>query len=98
MRIRVLVGPPRIELQLLDLLAGSRQGARTFTAFATDTGLASTDVGGPKPNPSELIITADCKNLPRIDLPAVGLAGDAISSDTCSIYGEVAEGSREGQR
>lgn len=98
MRKTVRFGPLRIDLQLLDPVAGSGLGARRFTAFATKTGLESTDVPGLKPDPSERVVTADCKNCPGIDLPAVGVAADAIAADTLSVYGEVAEGSRDGQR
>ena len=85
MRIFVLAGLPGIQLQLLDPLTGSRRGAGTFTAFAANTILASTDVVGLAPDPLERVVTTGCPNGLRIDLPADGVAGDAISSDTCSV-------------
>jgi hypothetical protein len=85
-RIFVLAGLLRIQLQLLDSLARSGRSARTFVTFAANTILASTDVVGLAPDPFERVVTADCPNGLGIDLPADGVAGDAISSDTGSVY------------
>ena len=98
MRIFVLAGLPRIQFQHLDPLARSGPGAGIFTAFAANTILASTDVVGFTPTPSECFVTADRPNGPGVYLPAVRINRDAISSDNRSVYGEVAEGSRNDQR
>jgi len=98
MRIFVLAGLPRIQFQHLDPLARSGPGAGIFTAFAANTILASTDVVGFTPDPTERIVTTDRQNGPRVDLPADGVARDAISSDACGVYGEVAKDGRDCQR
>ena len=98
MRIFVLARLPRIQLQFLDPFAGCGPVAGTLTAFAANTILASTDVVGFTPDPTERIVTTDRQNGPRVDLPADGVARDAISSDACGVYGEVAKNGRDGQR
>ena len=91
MRIFVLLGLPRIQLQLFDSFTGTGPGAGTFTAFAANTVLASTDIVGLTPDPTERVITTDRPTGPGIDLPADEIARDAISSNACGVYGEVAK-------
>ena len=98
MRIFVLARLPCIQLQFLDPLAGCGPVAGTLTAFAANTILASTDIVGFPPDPSERVVTTDRPTGLGIDLPAVGVARDAITSNGCGVYGKVAKDSRNDQR
>lgn len=98
MRIFVLARLPSIQLQFLDCLAGCGPVAGALTAFAANTILASTDIVGFPPDPTEGFVTTDCPTGLGIDLPTVGVARDAVSSNGCGVYGKVAKHGRNDQR
>jgi len=89
-RIFVLSGLPGVQLQLLDATAGSGLGTGMAIAFAANSIFPSADVVGFTPDPFERFITTDRPVGLGVDLPAVGVARDAISSNACGVYGEVA--------
>lgn len=62
-----------------------------IVTFATNAVLASADIFGIAPDPFERLAAPDYAVRLGIDLPAIGISRDTVSSNACSVDGEVAE-------